>query len=407
MRNRPQRTWFAFGAITLLAAALALGGCGARIGAGETAAQPAAQPAAPATPAAAVAANEEPLALPTPTPTAGDGQAGIALPTPTPAADAPSAAPATAPDAADATPGPAAEAASTQQAGEPPLLLDLPALVISYNPEGMPNIGMPIALGETPAYIPETVLTQLTLDRALLDRLAQAGIQHAMISNTPTGLRILVDGQQLPTLVWDQESLNNLLLLVAPDQAAEAAGLVTTVLNLGVGVVVQIPPWSGADGPIPLIATGGASHAVQAQTRQQEFMQRAGERPVMQIPVNYQEDGSWTVQGISDTQWQALTGLPFGYIRLNPDLLSDAAAAGISQVILWTDPDGIHLTIGDRQLPYLRWADGGFYTLLRLLEILDVTPDFFQANVDAHRLLVEQLLPALQSTDLRIVVQFP
>lgn len=307
---------------------------------------------------------------------------------------------------------PAQPGAQASSPANPPLLLDLPALLISYNPEGTPSIGTPYPLGETPAYIPEPLLTQLKLDKALLDRLAQAGIQHAMLSNTPSGLRTLLNGQPLPTLVWDQESLDNLIALVGPEDEAAAgqlSDLAATVLNLGVGVVVQIPPWSGADWPPPLIMPdqSGQSNTHLAQTFQQEFAQHAGGTPVIHIPVEYAADGTWTVAGITDTEWQALTGLPFGYLRLNPQTVSRAAEAGIRQVVLWTDADGVHLTIGGRRLPYLRWADGGFLTLLDLVGIFGYLPFDTQAHPEAYQLIEQELLPALQTTDLRIVVNFP
>ena len=87
--------------------------------------------------------------------------------------------------------------------------------------------------------------------------------------------------------------------------------------------------------------------------------------------------------------------------------MSSYAEAGIRQVVLWTDADGVHLTIGDRKLPYLRWADGGFLTLLYLLDIFGYLPFDSATNFDAYQLVARELLPALQTTDLRIVVNFP
>lgn len=306
------------------------------------------------------------------------------------------------------------EAAAVQQTLTPPLLLDLPSLHINYNAEGTPSIGKTSPMGETPSYLrylPESLLSQLTLDKAILDRLAQAGIQHMMVSNTPSGLRVRVNGQPLPMLVWDRQSLDNLLSLLQTDDVIagdDLATLVTTLLNLGVGVVVQIPPWSGSDLPPPLLPQDdSSSNQYLARMRHQEFMQRSGAAPSLQIPVEYTEDGSWTVYGISDTEWQALTGLPFGYMRLNPQTIRSAMDREIEQVIIWTDPEGIHLTVGDRDLPYLRWSDGGLITLVNLLEIFEVITLDSRINNDTYGLLVRELLPALQATELRIVVNFP
>ncbi len=295
----------------------------------------------------------------------------------------------------------------TDQLGGAPLLADLPALVISYNGAGEPSIGS-TPLGELQALVPAALLSQLTVDQATIDRLVKAGIQHIQISNTPSGLRILVNGQPLPTLVWDAKSLDALLQLLEPIEPAAVAtlgSLLDTTTNLGVGVVLQLPVPPGA-AAIPLSVTGAESNAAAAEAAQQAFVSRAGGAPVVRIPVQYADDGTWTVQGLTDTEWQALTGIPFGYIRLNPELIAGAVSAGINQVIVWTDRDGIHVTLGERELPYLRWGDGGIQTLIDLAMRLGVVQEegLPPAMVD---LLLEQWLPALQSTDLRIVVNFP
>ncbi len=397
MRDRLQSTFYGMGALALLAAALVLGACSARSGAGETAAQPTAsrQPAA----------TQPALTLPTPTPTPGAAETSILLPTPTPSetdadtdADTDTRADAGADSAAFVTP----------PSGEPALLLDLPALVIAYDEDGVPSLGGVAPLSEFADLLPATVISQLTLSAAQVKQVQAAGMQHLMVSNTPSGLRILVNGQLLPALVWDQQSLDNLLMLLGPvDESWPAAlrDLLATLTNLGVGLVVQFPPAPGA-AALPLIAEGAQSNADRAQANRQAFLARTGAAPVLQIPVVYGEDGAWTVQGLSDTEWQALTGLPFGYVRLNPDLVRGATAAGIRQVIVWTDSDGIHLTVGERELPYLRWADGGFYTLIDLLLDLGI----LQNNTGNQALLdqvLDEWLPALQAADVRIVVQFP
>ena len=294
----------------------------------------------------------------------------------------------------------------TDQLGGAPLLADLPALVVAYDSAGQPSVGS-MPLGDLQALLPPTLLSQLTLDQATIDRLVAAGIQHVQISNTPSGLRILVNGQPLPTLVWDATSLDNLLQLLEPLEptaVASVGSLLDTTTNLGVGVVVQLPVPPGIEA-IPLVVAGEGSNAAAAETARQAFLTSAGGTPVVQIPVRYSPDGAWTVQGLSDTEWQALTGIPFGYIRLNPDLIEGAVKAGINQVIVQTDADGIHVTLGERELPYLRWGDGEIRTMLDLAVRLGLVQEE-TLNPDMLDLLVKQLLPALQATDLRIVVSF-
>ena len=172
-----------------------------------------------------------------------------------------------------------------------------------------------------------------------------------------------------------------------------------------VGVVVQLPVPSNAEA-IPLIVVGEGSNAAAAETARQAFLTQAGSTPIVQIPVQYAADGAWTVQGLSDTEWQALTGIPFGYVRLNPTMVEGAVNAGINQVIVQTDGDGIHITLGDRELPYLRWGDGEIRTLLDLAVRLGLVQKE-TLSPGMLDLLVDQWLPALQATDIRIVVSFP
>jgi hypothetical protein len=337
MPDKPRRTWIVLIGTLLIVSMLALSGCGARAGAGET----------------------------------------------------------------------AVIAPLTDQLGGASLLADLPSLVITYNSAGEPSIG-DTPLGDLHALAPDALLSQLTLDQATIERLTTAGIQHIQLSNTPTGVRVLVNGQALPTLVWDADSLDTLLELlepIEPSAVASLGNLLDTITNLGVGLVVRLPVADGAQA-IPLIVEGAGSNAAAAQEAQHAFLARAGEEPVVQIPVNYAADGTWTVQGLSDTEWQALTGLPFGYVRLNPELVQGALSAGVNQVIIWTDREGIHVTIGDRDLPYLRWADGGINTLLDLAIRLGIVQ---RDRIDQEilKLALEQWLPPLQSTNLRIVVTFP
>jgi hypothetical protein len=295
----------------------------------------------------------------------------------------------------------------TDQLGGAPLLADLPSLVISYSSAGEPSIGA-TPLSDLQALAPDALLSQLTLDEATIERMSAAGIQHIQLSNTPSGVRILVNGQPLPTLVWDANSLDTLLELLEPIEPAAITSLGTlldAITNLGIGLAVRLPTPEGVQ-EIPLIVEGVDSNAAAAEEAQQAFMTSAGGAPVVQIPVEYGTDGTWTVQGLSDTEWQALTGLPFGYVRLNPDLVQGALRAGITQVIVWTDSEGIHVTIGDRDLPYVRWADGGIRTLVDLAMRLGIIPDEM-IDSDVVDVAVEQWLPALQSTHLRIVVNFP
>ena len=104
---------------------------------------------------------------------------------------------------------------ATATAGaDQPLLVDLPALVVDFDAEGKASLaGVPVAdLNPSLAALddaigPETV-AMFTEDN----------IQHIQVSTTPTGVDILVNGQAIPSLAWDGESLANGAEPAAPDR---------------------------------------------------------------------------------------------------------------------------------------------------------------------------------------------
>ena len=102
----------------------------------------------------------------------------------------------------------------------------------------------------------------MTLDQATIERLASAGIQHIQITNTPSGLRILVNGQPLPSLVWDANSLDALLEILKPLEPTA----ITSLGNLLDAVTILGSALSCACRSRPVQSKFPSSWKVQAQT---------------------------------------------------------------------------------------------------------------------------------------------
>ena len=263
--------------------------------------------------------------------------------------------------------------------------------------------GQPLtALG---AALPATLQTQLKLPTSTIESLMTANIQHIQLSNTPTGVRIVVNGQPAVTLVWDDLTLRNLLGLVrqvAPGAAAQVEQLLPTVTSLGAGITLRFPVQQGA-AILPLLAEGAASSPQRQQAAQRKFLAAAGAAPTLQIPVYYDQEGRWTVGGMTDAEWQALTGLPFGGLRLSAGLMADLSAAGIQEATVRADAAGLHLFLNGRALPYVSWESGEVLTLLDLAEQANLLPPSFASL----RPLLEEWLPAAQAGNWTIQVYFP
>lgn len=287
------------------------------------------------------------------------------------------------------------------------LLLDLPAITLRYDQDGIPALGN-VPLSQLKSLMPPSLVSQLTLTKETVASLVDANVQHAQITNTPTGLDILVNGEPLPAPRWDATSLANALDLAKTAGTALPAELHRVLLklpDLGVGVTVQFPLAQGAL-PIPL---GGAAPDA-AATRAamlEKFRADSGGGIVVRIPVVYDVDGDFAVEGVTDAQWQLLTGVPFGALRLSPEVIQGFRAAGITGAQVRTDLDGLHLAVNGKELPALGWGLDGLPMLLQLTSQAGLVnlPEGLTPEVVSQ--LIAALSPALESSHVEINVTFP
>ena len=298
------------------------------------------------------------------------------------------------------------DAGLTAAMGESGLVLDLPAITVDYD-----NSGAPVLAGITAEELAAVLsggIDRLTLPATAIDVAKNAGIQHVQASNTPNGLRLFVNGAALPGLAWDAPRLQNAAELAAQlgyTLPPEFVDLLPILPQLGVGVTVRFPLLENA-APLPLATADAAGAEFQAQQRQ--LLTAAGSRPVIRIPVTYRENGSFLVNDVTDAQWQAFTGLPWGALRLDVAMLEDLQRAGIKEILLSARQDGLHLDFNGRPLPYLAWSRGEVGQTLALAEGLGLLAALAGAAEQAAVLdLLTPWLPLLQAADITIQVTLP
>lgn len=286
------------------------------------------------------------------------------------------------------------------------LAVDLPALTLDIDANGVPSLGG-APLSSFASLLPGG-LADFTLDGATVTQLTDANVQHIQITTVPSGLLILVNGEPIPSVRWDAEklaSLGDVIELLGPAVPSVVKTVLPVISDVGVGVALRFPVSQGAD-MIPMQVAGDVSAAATAQAAQQAFLSEIGTAPVIRIPVVYDMDGNYTVQGITDAEWQALTGAPFGQLKLDGGMIQDAVAAGITGATVRTDAEGIHIALNDKELPVLGWANGELNHLIRLAVgagLLDTTG----MDTAVITQLVETLLPVIQSSTVEINVSFP
>lgn len=295
-------------------------------------------------------------------------------------------------------------------AGDAELAIDLPSLVITYDSAGQPSIaGQPLAALDD-AFSPG-LAEQLVLPPAVIDSFTAGNIQHVQVVNGAEGLSLFVNGEAIPGIAWDGDILQNTGATVSqlvPAVPPALQKLLPVLARLGVGVSLQFPVAEGA-GTIPPVVEGQGTAAAEASAAQEAFLTSVGEPPRINVPIYYNADGTWTLADLSEAEYMALLPqVPWQSLHLDPNFIRSATAAGITKMGLATDAEGLRITLNDSPLPYLDWSDG------KVQHLLAIANDAGWLNSSGGGMspeqmtqLVNQVLPALQASEVTINLFFP
>jgi hypothetical protein len=291
-------------------------------------------------------------------------------------------------------------------ADESQIAIDLPALVLDVQQDGSISVGGQ-ALTEVGGGL-GAGLEALAIPPDMVASVTAFNIQHIQLDNTPEGLLILVNGQAIPSLAWDGEKL------VATADVLETLGagvaLLDRVLPLltsfGIGVILRFPVAEGEE-VLPMMAPESAA-AAEALEAQRLFLEAVGEPPVVHLTVTYAEDGTWSIADLDQATLSALA-LPTEMLNQSPATIASITAAGISDLELATNADGLFISINGQTLPYLTWADGRVNHLITLAEESGLLAMVLGDSADMSSTidLVESLLPSVLATDFSLRITFP
>ncbi len=295
-------------------------------------------------------------------------------------------------------------------AGGDNAVVDLPAIVIDIDAEGNPSIGgLPISALASMANIDAAELEQLTIPADIVSQLIEGNIQHIQIDNSIDGIIVLVNGEPIPFFVWDEDSL------VTTAEMLETFGVSVALLDrvlplirtIGLGAIIRFPVAEGNE-LIPTVVAGDSSAAAAARAAQEEFLAAAGQAPKIQVVIDYADDGTWQVAGLSEEEWSQIAPLPWGTLTRDPGQIARIKEAGINTISLATNPDGIFISINDKTLPYISWNNGEIVHTLKLAAQLGLLDSVMGGDPDTAQLLetIESLLPMVQAADVNIVVNF-
>ena len=249
------------------------------------------------------------------------------------------------------------------------LVVDLPAIVLDVQADGSVSIGN-VPLAQIGA-LAGADLSAVAVDSSLVDFMSAGNIQHVQVNNSSSGLLLLVNGEAIPSITYDGESLQ------ATADALNAFGMAIPMLDtalslvdqIGLGVIMRFPVAAGV-AQIPLYVEGDGASAMEAQAAQDEFLAAVGAPPRINLPIFYEADGSFSIGDLTDEEWSSLTGTSMAALRLNTSVIDGLAASGINKLGLGTDAAGIHIMINDNALPTLDWSGGKATHLLNLADQL-------------------------------------
>lgn len=289
---------------------------------------------------------------------------------------------------------------TSETAAADAVVVDLPSIAIDVAEDGSLSMGgIPVAALAGSLGVPANLLA---LPPDLLKTLSDAGIQHVQIANRPDGLALVLNGYEIPSLRWTPEQLSALGGMLG--SMPELAQLLPLLTQLGVGVTLRLPVPAGAE-PAPLLAESQSAAAARLATAEETIVSEAGSGGTINLPIQYAQDGSWTLGGIDGQMVLGLAGMDMlsDLLKLNVPRFQEL---GISSVNIHTDSEGLHLATDGTELLNLDWSGGRLANLIELalstgmVNVPNLDPATMQAVLD-------RALGFLTTSDVNVSLNFP
>lgn len=280
-----------------------------------------------------------------------------------------------------------------------PLRINLPRISIAYDEQGEPSVlGTPLKNIES---LMRSDLSMLRLSPELVRQLMDWGVQHAEVAVAPDGLFLFVNNKPLPYLAWDEQILANVgakmdkLGMLPPTLAKYITlekALPVLLRTVGIGLVLKMPVASGQEA-LPFEEHANGAPVPPAEVSEEKLVS-------LQVPLEYDETGQPSVDGIKLRQLGQLTGQPMAIGELDPATLATLSQAEVENVFLRMEGRGLVPYVDGQQMPYINWADEYLLNLLDLVE--KARPDLPPFALDA----VRRAVPGIKEADIRVQAKF-
>lgn len=223
----------------------------------------------------------------------------------------------------------------------------LPRLALSYDAQGVPSI-----FGISTTSIQSLIgidLSFLNLPPAYVQGFTAQNLQHIELEVADQGVFIYANGDALPYLAWDEESLAQLGQLIDATNAVQYDTIIRRALpllqRLGLDLVLYFPRADGV-GAIPLRPRNERAVAMAPETEP---------TMVVHLALDYGANGVPSIFGMSTRDLRAL-GVDLSFLELNQPTLNMLEQADLGSLRLQVQGDGVALWANGERLPYLAFS---------------------------------------------------
>lgn len=293
------------------------------------------------------------------------------------------------------------------------LVVDIPALTVEFNDAGEAMMGGANLSQILPA-LGASLPAALSFTPEEIQKLTDAGVQSVFINVTPDAFNWYINGQPLPALDWDPETLGSLqevVGIVGADNADTLGAVVPLLGNMSLGVALKFP---GADSAAPLV--GAVDEAAVKQASANAFNQALAGlgippfavgflQALPPLTINFAADGKAELTGLPPMLMGFLPPDALAGLNQSPEALKPVTDLGIESISVKTSPETLNLAINGSALPPITWGSGEFTNLIELGVGSGLLTKLTGADLSALEQL-NQFLPILQNSKIDLTVNF-
>ena len=277
--------------------------------------------------------------------------------------------------------------------------VSLPRIVIDVDSDGNPSVG---------GFGTETLktltmggvdYTWMRMEPTLVRRFSDMDLQHIEAVYRDDGIYLFVNGEPLPFVKWDEESLDNTAGVITtfggmnPQFTDALKTIIPFAQRVGIDMAVRFPVVQGRT-ITPMRDMGQELVAAEATAREPGALQ-------LRVEVFYNEDGKPFVPGASFIL-ENLLGVDTSQLALPPATITRLTQMGIQHIAIRTQEDGIQFFVNGEPLPELAWSEDQLGVVADLIGQL-----YLGGQTEGMQQVLEAILPALSQMDFELVLRFP